>query len=309
MSNKDYKQRKKERQAQAEIEARKQVVRSNTKKVTFIFAVIAAIIIIAVLVMGHVIPTSFGGNNGFTPPQNGVWGQFLQVSTSDYASAGHENIYFVSWIGCPVGAADSWALYGAFNQYYSGIQSSVYGHTSDPNEGALANIPGLIFTSQFSFTHNGVNVSFTPLYLYNETMFGEEGSNYANPEGNGILITTSSQNFNIAPSSSKIVQYGLSIASANLPPSIYQVYDQFETVYPVSNVGSGTHASDNLTEQPHLTTIMIITDSKGTFVFNGPMYNPQYLTSQGYSYQYLLQNYNSISDITSAMNQFDSYIL
>lgn len=309
MANKSYKQRKKERQEQAAVEAKKQAVRQNTRKITAISAVAGAIIIVAILIMMHVIPVSLGGNSGFTAPQNGVWGQFLQVSTSDFAAPGHENIYYVSWIGCPIGAADSWAIYGSMKQYYGGITSLVYGHYSDPNEGSYANIPGLIFTSPFSFTHSGVNVSFTPLYLYNETMFGEEGSNYNNPNGNGVLITNASQNFNVAPGSSKVVQYGLTVASGNLPSSIYKIYDQYETVYPISNVPPDTHASDNLSEQPHLTTIMIITDSKGTFIFNGPMFSPPYLTSNSYTYSYLLQNYNSIADITDAMNQLNPYIL
>ena len=57
------------------------------------------------------------------------------------------------------------------------IESTTYCHRSDLNEESLSNIPGIIFKSRFYFVSSNVTVTFDPVYIYNETMYGQEGSN------------------------------------------------------------------------------------------------------------------------------------
>ncbi len=233
----------------------------------------------------------------FTPPTYDSWGNFLKVSQNNYAqNNNNEDIYFLSWMGCPIGAADSWVLYGSLGSHLNGIESTTYAHHSDPNEESLSNIPGIIFESGFHFVSSNVTVTFDPVYVYNETMYGQEGSNYGNPNGTGVPI-----------SPSDMVSYGFSIAKASLPPPIYEIIKEYEAVYPVNNIGSGNLPIVNSSNSPHVTTIMVITDRYGTFIFNGPFYGPTEIKQ--YSVQYLYSSYGSVPEILAGISQLNSYIL
>ncbi|MGP6207640.1 DUF929 family protein [Cuniculiplasma sp. SKW3] len=265
--------------------------------------VIGVILIVAILSFSGII--SFGSSNSSSPsfsaPQYDPWGSFAKVSTNDYAPSNSVNIYFISWTGCPIGAADSWVIYGALSQY-ADINSYIYTHHSSPNEGSYACIPGLIFDQSFSVKSGNNQINMDPVYLYNWTLFGEEGNNYKNPNGTGVQIEP--------PNSVRdqtLVTYGLSVAQQKLPPAIYNILKQYETVYPVTGAGGAPGAvSAELTSVYHLTTIMIITGTNGTYIFNGPFFNPPSLDQ--YAPVYIADNFPHISEIKNAVETLLPYL-
>ncbi|MGP6220682.1 DUF929 family protein [Caldiplasma sukawensis] len=261
-----------------------------------LIVIVGIILIVAVISFSGIIkfPES-SGSGSFTPPDYAEWGTFLKVSDNNYAPSGQMNIYFISWIGCPIGASLSWGLYGAMADYNSSISNIVYSHLSDPNEGSLANIPGLIFTNSATMNINGMHASFQPIYMYNETLFGEEGSDYSLQNGNGIAL---------APD--QVVNYGLSVVQSQVPTPIFTIFKNYELKYKIVNLGSGDNTSANLTSVQHLTTMLIITGPSGTFILNGPLINPTSLKS--YSLSYLDSNYASVSEISSEISTIQSYM-
>ena len=72
-------------------------------------------------------------------------GSFVEISNQDYAGNNAVGIYFDSWIGCPIGAANSWVIYGTLSGYVSNLADYVSYHTSDPFESAVPNLPGILF--------------------------------------------------------------------------------------------------------------------------------------------------------------------
>ncbi len=264
---------------------------------------IGVVLIVAVLSFSGILTFSnaHANTSSFNAPQYDTWGSFEKVSTSDYAPSGSTNIYYVSWIGCPIGAADSWVIYGALSQY-SNVNSYVYTHHSSPNEGSYACIPGLIFDQSFSVKANNININMDPVYLYNWTLFGEEGNNYKLPNGTGVQIES--------PNSAQdptLVNYGLSVAQGKLPSPIYNILKQYETVYPATGTGGSPGAvSAELTSVYHLTTIMIITGANGTYIFNGPFFNPPSLDQ--YSPVHIADNFPKIAEIKNAVGSLLTYL-
>lgn len=265
--------------------------------------IIGIILIVAILSFSGII--NFGNSNSslpsFSAPQYDPWGSFAKVSTKDYAPSNSVNVYFVSWTGCPIGAADSWVIYGALSQY-ANINSYIYTHHSSPNEGSYACIPGLIFDQSFSVKAGNININMDPVYLYNWTLFGEEGNNYKNSNGTGVQIEP--------PNSVKdqtLVTYGLNVAQQKLPSGIFNILKEYETVYPVTGAGAAPGAvSAELTSVYHITTIMIITGANGTYIFNGPFYNPPSLDQ--YSPIFIANNFPHITEIKNAIESLLPYL-
>ncbi|MGP6294136.1 DUF929 family protein [Caldiplasma sukawensis] len=261
-----------------------------------LIVIVGIILIVAVISFSGIINIPiFSGSESFTPPDYAEWGTFLKVSDNNYSPSGQMNIYFISWIGCPIGASLSWGLYGAMADYNSSISNIVYSHLSDPNEGSLANIPGVIFTSSATMNINGMHASFKPIYMYNETLFGEEGSDYSLQNGNGIAL---------APD--QVVSYGLSVVQSQVPTPIFTIFKNYELKYKIVNLDNGTKTSANMTGTQHLTTMLIITGPSGTFILNGPLINPTDL--QSYTLYYLDHHYASVSEISYEISTIQSYM-
>ena len=279
------------------------VSNKNTILPGIIVIAIGVILIVAVLSFNGIISFGHSSNSSpsFSPPQYDPWGSFAKVSTNDYAPSGSTNIYYVSWIGCPIGAADSWVIYGALSQY-GNINSYIYTHHSSPNEGSYACIPGLIFDQSFSVNSGNVHINMDPVYLYNWTLFGQEGNNYKNPNGTGVQIEPPN-----SLKDSTLVTYGLNVAQQKLPASIFNILKQYETVYPVTGAGSapGT-VSAQLTSVYHITTIMIVTGANGTYIFNGPFFDPPSLDQ--YSPVYIADNFPHITEIKNAVENLIPYL-
>ena len=123
-----------------------------------------AVLIVIVLIAGGILPIGNPFNNSshpssFSPPQVLPWGSFAQISDSNFGS--HVNIYYVSWYGCPFGAADSWGFYLALQHY--GNVSMAYPSTHYSNaKDIYPDTPGLIFYQRMITN----NLTFTPIYRY-----------------------------------------------------------------------------------------------------------------------------------------------
>ena len=252
------------------------------KHLKVVAVVIVVIVIIAVFAFNLVhLPTS---NGAYQLPANipfSDFGTYYKVNSTDYAPSNSVNIYFVTWVGCPYGAGDSWELYNYLNGF-SSIKSSVSGHFSDPNEGALASVPGLLFTnSPISVKGvNGININLDSYYMYNEYMTQGYNAPYVN-----ITSGTSTNAISVALSE---------LQADNLPSQIFNIVKDFTTVVEATGY---TKASAYLGNPPHINTITIFTGPKGTYLVNGGMINPQPL--EQYTYETLLSNPDTSGEVSA----------
>jgi hypothetical protein len=254
--------------------------------------IVGAVVILSVLIISGIIPLNFSSQNhsssSFTPPtQIPYGGSFVEISNQDFAGQNSVGIYFDSWIGCPIGAANSWAIYGTLSSYVSNIATFVSYHYSDPNEASVPNLPGILFNQGFEFNENGINVKFVPLYMYNETLYGYPYTN--NPISPGQVLSVGYQETN---------------SSGSFPAPIAHLVYEYTAVIPVS--GYGGKASAYLGTPPHVNTVLIISGKAGTFMLNGPFYSPANI--KGLSDSYMEANYNTLSYVTSAMSLFNNQI-
>jgi hypothetical protein len=268
-----------------------QPVKRQTSVIPKIVVVVIVIVLIitALYFAGYLPHFNSTSNNqpGFTPPTSIPWGSFIEISNKNFAGSGQENIYFITWVGCPIGASISWSLNYALSQYVS--NTYVTPHYSDPNEGSLASLPGLLFSDSFTFTHNGEKVLFDPVYMYNETLFA-----YA------------SNNTPIA--SSNLISAGMSVVNSSVPSGISSLVYKYTNLVNINNLSPYT-PSATLSTPHHMNTVLVITGSFGTYMLNGQLYNPINIKgvlyqdlvnaeSNGYaSYSYIAQGANTINNI------------
>lgn len=230
---------------------------------------IAAVIVVLLLAIAFIRPP---GNASSGISGNIQWGSFTKISSQNYGDVTH--IYYISWLGCPIGAADSWAFYLALSQY-GNISSSVTPHHSDPND-QPANVPGLLFGN---FTVGGI--VFSPYYVYNQ---------YLNVSISGIPLTRSNT-----------VQVGLGELQSSLPAQIFTLEKSAMQTAPTEGMPGAPYAMPSSTYLGHINTNIIITGSKGAWILNGPLYSPSGITS--YTPQQLLQDAASVQAIQAAANQ------
>jgi hypothetical protein len=232
--------------------------KSNTLP-KLIVVVIGVVLIVTVLYFGGYIPhfhSTPSTQPSFTAPTSIQWGKFTEISNKDFAGAGQENIYFISWIGCPIGASISWSLNYTFYHYQGVTNVKTEGHYSDPNEaGDLASLPGLLFLDSFSYTNsNGIKVAFYPVYMYNETLFAYASNN--TPIG-----------------SSQLVSAGMSVVNSSVPSGISSLVYKYTNLVNISNL-SPYKPSAFLSTPHHMNTVLVITGSFGTYMLNGQLYTP-----------------------------------
>ena len=247
------------------------------KNPQFIFSVIAAIIIVVIVVLAITNPF-------FSPPSKISPDKYYKISDHDLLSNGSTGIYFISWLGCPIGATDSWALYYAMNSttdIYSHVEyHQAYNQDIYSNAAGTVGQPGLLFKGTFSFQYNGKTVTFYPLYMYNQTMTGTVN----NGKINGSLAS-----------------YGLSLINSTYPSSVAKMFNKY--------------ASD-ITYDNHLETTFIITGPHGAYIFNSFMYDGGALGSGTYSEtaqnsyspytpQHVMSGLSTDSTIISAAHSFE----
>lgn len=250
--------------------------------------VIGIVLIITVLYFAGLLPhlnSTESTQPSFTAPTSISWGKFTEISNENFAGAGQEDIYFITWVGCPIGASVSWSLNYALSQIVN--NTFVTPHYSDPNEGKLASLPGLLFSDSFTFTNNGKKVLFDPVYMYNETLFG-----YANN--------------NTPIKSTNLISAGLSVVNSSSPPistGILNLIYKYTNVVKINNTQQNV-PSAYLGNPPHMNTVLVITGTFGTYMLNGQIYDP--LNIKGIPYQELINSegngYASYSYIAQGAN-------
>ncbi|MGC8506527.1 MAG: DUF929 family protein [Thermoplasmata archaeon] len=253
---------------------------------------VGAIIIFSILIGSGIIhiglPSAPSSAAKFSPPSQIPYGSsFVKISTQDYAGSNAVSIYFDSWIGCPIGAANSWVIYGTLSDYGVNLSGHVIYHYSDPDEASVPNLPGILFNSEMRFSTQGVNVQFIPLYIYNETLYGYPYTN--TPINQSDLLRAGYQESN---------------SSSSFPSGIAHLIYEYTAVIPTE--GSNGKPSAYLGSPPHVNTVMIITGKAGTFMLNGPFYSPSNI--KGYTDSYMETNYNSLSYILNSETLFHNQI-
>jgi hypothetical protein len=227
------KNNKKDNKNKKKINTKKESYAGFIKSRNFKWTVIGiAIIVVIVLVAVF--------NPFFEPPASIHPDTYYKVSDGDLLSNGSSAVFFLSWIGCPIGATDSWAIYSAINST-SDIYSHVALHTADPKDiysNGVVGQPGLLFKNNFTFTTSGHKFTFYPLYMYNQTMTGTVN----NTTINGTLAS-----------------YGLSLINETYPAKVAAMFNRY--------------AAD-ITDKGHLETTFIITGPHGTYILNAFMYDP-----------------------------------
>lgn len=222
--------------------------------------VIGVVLIITVLYFAGLLPhinSTESTHPSFTAPTSISWGKFTEISNENFAGAGQEDIYFITWVGCPIGASISWSLNYTFYHYQGVTNVKTEGHYSDPNEaGDLARLPGLLFLDSFSYTNQntGIKVSFYPVYMYNEN-----------------LSTYASNTTHIAKSN--LVSAGLSVVNSSVPSGISSLVYKYTNLVNINNLSPNT-PSAFLSTPHHMNTVLVITGSFGTYMLNGQLYTP-----------------------------------
>lgn len=236
---------------QREIEEQKQMARKKKIFRGAVFPSVAVIIAIALVGSGIILIHIPKDKSQFSPPSTMPWGKFVQVSNKDMSS--EITIYYVSWYGCPIGATDSWAFYLALEHFGNASLTYPIPHYSLSTD-AYPNTPGLIFTHSATFS----NISFVPIYVYNQTMTG----------------TVSNQ-----PYLGTLLAYGLSVVKNSTPSSVYSLeYDMMNTVPTQGFNGQPSGLADG-----HISTNVIITGPKGAWALIGPLFPSSELEGQSSS--------------------------
>ena len=231
--------------------------------------VIGVVLIITVLYFAGYLPhlnSTESTQPRFTPPTSISSGKFTEISNENFAGAGQEDIYFITWVGCPIGASISWSLNYTFYHYQGVTNVKTEGNYSDPNEaGDLASLPGLRFLDSFHYTNQntGVKVYFYPVYMYNEN-----------------LSTYASNKTRIA--SSNLVSAGSSVVNSSVPSGISSLVYKYTNLVNINNIPPYS-PSAFLSTPHHMNTVLVITGSFGTYMLNGPLYNPTDIHGKSYT--------------------------
>ena len=261
--NKRQKQRKEDRISQ---------LKAKKRRLQLTLFPTMAVLIVIVLIAGGILPIGNPFNNSshpssFSPPQVLPWGSFAQISDSNFGS--HVNIYYVSWYGCPFGAADSWGFYLALQHYGNVSMAYPSTHYSNAND-IYPDTPGLIFYQEMITN----NLTFTPIYLYNQTMTG------------------TTQN---VPITGSLLSYGLNHTASAMPPLVASFEKDAMTAVPTQGFKGPTGEVNG-----HVNTNIIITGPKGAWILNGPLFSPSNL--KGDKASTLLTNASSITYFLNAEN-------
>jgi hypothetical protein len=197
---------------------------------------------------------------------------FIKVSDVDLANQASVCIVFISWYGCPYGAADSWVLYAFISHYGKVLYNFSY---SDPND-IYPDTPSLIFLS----FHSNSSVHFKFLYLYNR---------YLNATATGLQV-------------SNYVQYGLSQIQQYLP-QYYQIVKEY--VVEKWAQGGFFQSAAYMGNPPHIPSTVIISGNKGTYILIGYLINPSLIQNE--TPQYLINHLNQ-SYIQSGVKEIQGLV-
>ncbi|MHB8361330.1 MAG: DUF929 family protein [Thermoplasmataceae archaeon] len=253
MANRKYSKAKKAQAVEKQLNTKKDFFsffRSNKKLFTVIGSIAIAAILIAVAFELNVFKDN--STNNVSIPNPFPWGtNFAKVSNQNFGNNIH--FYWVSWYGCPVGAANSWGLYSSLLNYIPAIKNDFTFHTSDPYDSAPTE-PGLIFNGNIS----SGKYYFNAYYMYNQ---------YHNATGGGVPISPTS-----------LVTQGLREVNATMPSFVSSIIYTIQTQTPSQTSSTGAPISP-INSQFHLVTALIITGPNGAYYLQGPYFKLAELTS------------------------------
>lgn len=206
------------------------------------------------------------------------YGKFVKVSNQDLAPPNTVAVYVQSWIGCPVGAAASWAVYNALSEFGN---LTYYTHYSDPLDRAANHVPGLIFEN-FTPRHTALNptttVTFQIAYLYNE---------YLNGTPSGIPLNTS-----------QLIPVGETELRQSFPSSVANLIIQYETQVPVQGYGK---PSALIPDPPHLNFGILVSGPNGTWLLTTPLVSTS--SVEGMEPSYVMSHLDQVPSIVNGTNQ------
>lgn len=304
MSNRKYSKNKKVQSSEKRMES-KHGINDFIMKRRKIFTAVGAVIIVALLIFVAYDLGAFKNNSSsnssvnVTIPNPVPWGTFAQISTSNFSDNIH--FYWISWDGCPIGAANSWGLYLAVQQHIPAISNDFILHKSFSGDSA-PHEPGLLFTQNLSIS-NG-KYYFTAFYMYNQTHTGTVG---------GTPIA-----------SNQLVSKGLQEVNATEPSFIASWIYQIQTQTPSQVTKGGSPIAPIGAIGHHLVTALIITGPKGAYYLNGPYFylwdlttnpsaaqsyinSPQYETYV-YSPSYVYSNMKGIAPISDFAAEINTIV-
>ena len=253
MSNRKYSKSKKAQAAEREVESKKTIpdlFKENRKLFTVIAAIIIAVILVSVSLEFNIFKDN--ATNSVSIPNPFPWGSFVKISDNNFGNQIH--FYWISWYGCPIGAANSWGLYLAVQEHIPSISSDITLHTSDTTDSAPGE-PGLLFNGDVS---NG-NYYFSAYYMYNE---------YHNATTAGIAIP-----------GNQLVSVGLQEVNSTEPSFISSMIYTIQTQTPSQTSSTGAPIAPIGASGYHLVTTLIITGPNGAYYMQGPAFNLADLTT------------------------------
>lgn len=232
------------------------------------YGIAGILVLIGIVVVALVLGVSFFHSKSaitaysLTP----VYGEFFKVSSQDFAPPGETDIYYVSWIGCPLGAANSWPLYMLLSHYGT---LNVSSHLSIYESDIGFQVPGLIF---YNFTPNS-KVHFYFYYLtgqyLNETVDGK-------------------------PIKGNILDFELQELKNETPSWFYNITYYYTNVYPLIKEPNGSKIPVNYAGvPPHIIDVIVITGPGGTYMLIGEPYGISLLDFKNFTPQELLQDIKS----------------
>ncbi|AWR96215.1 DUF929 domain-containing protein [Acidianus sulfidivorans JP7] len=258
--------------------AKKRKQQQQESKLIYVPFIILAVILVAIFVIPSISHKASAASDPFF--------QFSKVSNQDFASGNNVNVYLISWYGCPLGATNSWGLYLALSHYGIVNASPNYSDVEQLSSTYSGKDPGLLF---YGFTPNST-VNFYPIYIL--------GRIYTN---NG---TASLPNGTFIPISS-IIPVEESELQSELPSGLYNIVYQYELN---ENMPNQNEPIAFLGHPAHITTMVIITGPKGTWLLIGypeTVVNnlPVELSQSGYSPTQIFQaiKSNDLSSLSSSI--------
>lgn len=219
--------------------------------------------------------------------QNLVLGEFFKVSNKDYAPKGKIVIWYVTWVGCPVGAADSWILYSFLHN--NNVYVNITLHYSDPND-KIAHLPGILFSNGIPntyvpYNYSSGNVIFSVCYMMNE---------YFNETPNGIPVLPNN-----------ILNTELNELKDVLPQWVYSLV-YYYNVKASFNINGKTIPPAYYVSPHHIISTIVISGKGGTWIMVGPMYNLTVL--KGLTYEYVMNNLQNFSWYKTSYQEFSETV-
>ena len=232
--------------------SKKKVKEKKESKLIYVPFIVLVVVLVVILMLPSIksVVNPSSSSSGFP------LFQMLKVSNTDYASGNSVEVYFISWLGCPYGASDSWALYEALSHYGQINATPIYSDSEGIPEYVnsfqtiTSEVPGLQFTSPFK---PNSTVQFHFIYLIGRIFTNNNSFSLLN----GTILTYSGDS---------IVNFELNELKQEAPSWVYNLITQYQIN---ENPPGSTEPIAYEGNPPHIASTIIITGPKGTYMMIG----------------------------------------